>query len=217
MRVIYKPQLRKSIGIYPYLPDIAEVRYPMGMPKQTVDEFTEKHREWAEATLQRLREENAATVKIGSTLPYMGKELPVIPAENGLTRLLPGEYFRLTREYAAADAQKLYRTAAVSILPKKAEHFARLMGVGYSGVKINGARTRWGSCGGHNSLNFSFFLMTAPESAIDYVVIHELAHTVHHNHGPEFWSLVEKYCPDYKEQKKILVSAAQRCRSLGIG
>ncbi len=217
MRIIYKPQLRKSIGIYPCLPNIAEVRYPMGMPQQIVDDFVEKHREWAEAALQRLREEQSATVKIGSTLPYMGKELPVIPAENGLVHLLPGEYFRLTREYAADNAQTMYRMAAGSVIPQKVQHFARLMGVSCSGVKINGAKTRWGSCSGHNSLNFSFFLMTAPESAIDYVVIHELAHTVYHDHSPEFWSLVEKYCPDYKEQKKILVSAAQRCRTLGIG
>jgi predicted metal-dependent hydrolase len=46
--------------------------------------------------------------------------------------------------------------------------------------------------------------MQYPEDAIDYVVVHELAHIKHHNHSKQFWSLVEKYMPDYKERKKLL-------------
>jgi predicted metal-dependent hydrolase len=71
-------------------------------------------------------------------------------------------------------------------------------------VKITSAKTRFGSCSGKNNICFSYILMQYPEQAIDYVVLHELAHTRHHNHGPKFWALVEKYMPDYKQRRQML-------------
>ncbi len=74
-------------------------------------------------------------------------------------------------------------------------------------VKINSAKTRWGSCSGKNSLNFSWKLIIADERAIDYVVVHELAHTIEHNHSKQFWKIVESYIPDYKYRKTLLERA----------
>ena len=78
------------------------------------------------------------------------------------------------------------------------------MGVEYSGVKITSAKTRYGSCSAENSICFSYLLMLKPLRAVDYVVVHELAHTVHHNHSRQFYALIEKYMPDYKERIKEL-------------
>ncbi len=89
-------------------------------------------------------------------------------------------------------------------LPSKTEYYAKIMGVQYSGVKITSAKTRFGSCSGKNSICYSFYLMQKPLEAVDYVIVHELAHTVHHNHGKEFYRLIEKYMPDYKERNKLL-------------
>ncbi len=72
------------------------------------------------------------------------------------------------------------------------------MGVKPTAVKINSARTRYGSCSGRNSLNFSLFLMDKDDEFIDYVVVHELAHIKHHNHSKAFYEFVEKFIPDYK-------------------
>ena len=71
-------------------------------------------------------------------------------------------------------------------------------------VTIRGQRTRWGSCsiGGHVSLNWR--LVMAPPDVLSYVVVHELAHLAEHNHGPGFWSLVERFCPDFRMHKKWL-------------
>lgn len=73
-----------------------------------------------------------------------------------------------------------------------------------TGLKITSARTRFGSCSGKNSICFSWRLMDYPELAIDYVVVHELAHIVHKNHGPQFWALVERYLPDYRARRAML-------------
>ena len=89
-------------------------------------------------------------------------------------------------------------------LPPKVAYYAQLMGVQPTGVRITSARTRFGSCSGKNSLCFSWRLMEYPEAAVDYVVVHELAHITHKNHGPRLWALVERYIPDYRARRALL-------------
>lgn len=95
---------------------------------------------------------------------------------------------------------------AKEILPKKVDYFAEIMGLKPAGVKITSAKKRFGSCSGKNSLCFSYELMLYPDEAIDYVVVHELAHIKHRNHSAKFYNLIEKYLPDYKTREKILKS-----------
>lgn len=69
---------------------------------------------------------------------------------------------------------------------------ARKYGFKFSSIKIQSSRTRWGSCSGTNAINLSLYLMTLPSHLIDYVIKHELCHTVEHNHGERFWALMDK-------------------------
>lgn len=96
------------------------------------------------------------------------------------------------------------KKAALEILPQKVKHYAEIMGVSPTGIKITSAKKRFGSCSGKNSLCFSFMLMQYQEEAVDYVVVHELAHIRHHNHSRDFYRFIEKYMPDYKEREKLL-------------
>lgn len=101
------------------------------------------------------------------------------------------------------EIQQLRRMAK-EILPKKVEFFSSVTGLKAANVKITSAKTRFGSCNGQNSICFSLYLMRYPESAVDYVVLHELAHTKHHDHSKRFWALVEKYMPDYRQRRALL-------------
>ena len=104
------------------------------------------------------------------------------------------------------DEQEILRlkTQAKELLPQKAAAFAKLMGLSYTGITITGARTRFGSCSPKNRLCFSWRLMQYPEEAIDYVVVHELAHLVHRNHSPAFHALVESVLPDHRQRRDLL-------------
>lgn len=97
-----------------------------------------------------------------------------------------------------------YISAAKTILPEKVAYFAGVMGVTPTGITVTGAEKRFGSCSGKNRLCFSYHLMRYPEQAIDYVVVHELAHILHKDHSKNFYACVEKYMPDYKEREKLL-------------
>ena len=102
------------------------------------------------------------------------------------------------------EQEREYRRRAAEILPQRVAHYAPLMGVTPTGVKITSARTRFGSCSGKNGLCFSYLLMLYPNEAVDYVVVHELAHIKHHNHSRQFYLFVKQILPDYKEREKIL-------------
>jgi len=104
----------------------------------------------------------------------------------------------------SAEKAKELRLKAKEIIPPKVEYYSKIMGVNPKSVRITSAQKRFGSCSSRNTLCFSFLLMQYPDEAVDYVVVHELAHLVHMNHSKEFWSVVEKYMPDYKERRKML-------------
>jgi predicted metal-dependent hydrolase len=89
-------------------------------------------------------------------------------------------------------------------LPKRIARYAERMGLFPTGVRVTGAKKRFGSCSPQNSLCFSWRLMQYPDEAIDYVVVHELAHIVHRNHGARFYALVASVLPDYKTRQKML-------------
>ncbi len=108
------------------------------------------------------------------------------------------------RKEASSEEEALLRKKAKELLPGKTAYFASLIGVEPSRITVTGARTRFGSCSGKNSISFSFYLMRYPEEAIDYVVVHELCHIIHHNHSKEFYKEIEKILPDYKEREKLL-------------
>ena len=83
------------------------------------------------------------------------------------------------------------RRAAHEDLPSRMAAIAARTGLKYGRLTIRAARTKWGSCSGRNDISLSLYMMLLPEHLRDYVIIHELCHTVHHNHSPRFHALVD--------------------------
>ena len=107
------------------------------------------------------------------------------------------------RNHTEAEIAAL-RARAKAYLPGRVAYYAPLMGVRPTGVKITAARTRYGSCSPKNSLCFSLYLMEKSARAIDYVVVHELAHILRRDHSKHFYKIIEKTLPDYRERIKEL-------------
>ncbi|MGN0572155.1 MAG: M48 family metallopeptidase [Candidatus Fimenecus sp.] len=96
------------------------------------------------------------------------------------------------------------RALAEVEIPRRVAFYAEQMGVQPTGVKITSAKTRFGSCSAKNSLCFSWRLMLYPPEAVDYVVVHELAHIKEKNHSHAFYRVVASILPDYKAREKLL-------------
>lgn len=114
-------------------------------------------------------------------------------------RVKSEKYGQLTDENIAA-----LKKTAKELLPQKVAYYANLMGLKYGRITITSAKTRFGSCSSKGNLSFSFRLMLYPEDAIDYVVVHELAHLIEMNHSKNFYKIVGNILPDYKQRIKLL-------------
>jgi predicted metal-dependent hydrolase len=99
---------------------------------------------------------------------------------------------------------KAYKLEAEIILPVLLNQLSTEHNLPYKDLKITRFRTKWGSCSGHNDIALNYMLMQLPDTHIRYVLLHELAHTVHHNHKPNFWQKVEQMVPDCKQIRNDL-------------
>jgi predicted metal-dependent hydrolase len=97
-----------------------------------------------------------------------------------------------------------YEESAWQYLSQRVDFFTKKFGLNYNRVKINSAKTRWGSCSSKGNINFSWRLIMAPKDVVDYVVIHEIAHLKHRNHSARFWNFVEEMMPQHENQRKWL-------------
>lgn len=202
---------RRTVAIYITKDEKVTVKAPFFVSDKKINELVDVKRGWIEKKLLQMKLINESKENFsfdeGQTLLYLGKPYPIKKTQTGNTFLFDGESFIISdlpfpqTEKLAANWFK--NRAKETILERLKLHSAQT-GLSYSGAKITAAKTVWGSCSGNNALCFSFRLLFAPIEAIDYVILHELAHTIEHNHSKKFWSIVEKMMPNYMNQKNIL-------------
>ncbi len=188
-------------------PDLSiEVRAPLRMKQSEIEKFVLSKRAWIENATAKMKTAAPAPITYGSKIRFFGVELTLTAAEckkavlSDSLLLVPKE---LTQEKLKKHIVEFYRAEAQNYLPERVREISLETGLSYSSLLINSAKTHWGSCTA-DRIHLSCLLMAASPDTIDYVIIHELAHTVHHNHSSLFWTLVAKHCPNYKEKRKEL-------------
>ena len=97
-----------------------------------------------------------------------------------------------------------WRAEAKKILPERVKLLAAKHGFTYRNLSVKKASTRWGSCSHDNNINLNLQLMRLPDELLDYVILHELVHTVEKNHQASFWKLLEKVLPGARKLDKQL-------------
>lgn len=106
----------------------------------------------------------------------------------------PGTDFQLPerQEWLLRVIERILRQQAVWLLPERLHELSTLHNLPFNGCKINVSKGRWGSCSMQRNINLSCYLVTLPRHLSDYVMLHELTHTVEMNHGPNFWALLDR-------------------------
>jgi predicted metal-dependent hydrolase len=148
--------------------------------------FLKGHEGWLRETLEAMPESAVQAVGIGS----------VIPATAG------------ARVAAWAKALARDRLAAAST------RYAGLVGRSYSSLALRDTRSRWGSCSPDGRLMYSWRLILAPPSVLDYVAAHEVAHLVELNHSPAYWAVVSRIYPGWKAERAWLHAHGQALHRL---
>lgn len=102
------------------------------------------------------------------------------------------------------DISELYKACFSESFIENVYRNAELMAMKPSSVKIKNYKGRWGCCDAANNLIFNYILFMLPPELQKYVIVHEICHTICHNHSAAFWALVAQYEPRYKALKKAL-------------
>ncbi len=108
------------------------------------------------------------------------------------------------QKIAQAACVRALRVQAEQLLPQRLASLATGHGFKYTDVSIKKLKGRWGSCDQHGHIVLNLFLMQLPWDLIDYVLLHELTHTVVLRHGPDFWHDLKLVLPDYSLRKKAM-------------
>jgi len=201
---------RKTIAIHIY-DGTVEVRAPMRVPKYEIDKFVASKEKWINKNLNRSRQQTSNkenfNLDYGDIVYILGEPRIITARESKLPGLDEGRFYiptGKTPEQIKKFCVKTYRVIAEQYLASRVNIFADQLSVKPGNIKINGAKTRWGSCSVNKNINFSWRLIMADEDTIDYVVVHELAHLIEMNHSKKFWSIVESIIPNYKSCRQQL-------------
>jgi len=188
------------------------VKAPFGVSEQTIKNVVIKHKDWIERKKKDIlsRDPKFAGKEFvnGEGFLYLGKyyKLNIVNKQDA-PLLFNNNYFYLLRDYLPVARDLFinwYKEKAYEKISERVEWYAKKRGFVYNKINITSANQRWGSCSSKGNLNFSWRLIMAPLSVIDYVVVHELVHLEERNHAKSFWSKVKMLMPEYEKHRDWL-------------
>lgn len=182
---------------------------PWYVSKAETMEFIKKNTPWIEKQKHKLRQLRSLHIhREPGTLLYMGESYRVVTVPNATNPgIVNHEEMIIISSIDSEDAshrKEWYRLQAHEVLPPLIQESAKLHGFAYKKISIKHQKSKWGSCSVDGSLHFNAKMLLCPEHVINYLIIHELAHTREFHHGEKFWQLVESCCPNYLEAEKYL-------------
>lgn len=193
---------------------------PTNTPDERIDQLLAAKRRWIKEKITLHQEMAPATTKrfvSGEAFSYLGRNyrLKVETGNFAPVKLIDGRLVVIAptgteQPHMVRNALvRWYKRHAENKLTEKVERFAPMVGVEPAGVGIRTFKSRWGSCTAKGKLEFNWQIVMAPNRMVDYVVIHELCHLLHHNHSSDFWKEVSRIIPDYRLSRDWLrVNAA---------
>ena len=149
---------------------------------------------------------------------YLGSIYPLkIDNSNVEPTSFNGHMFTIAnvnRERISLPLKSWYKKRFIEIALPRLSYFSDKHKLKVHQVRVKEQKTLWGSCSSKNNINLNYLLIMAPMKVIDYVIVHELVHTIHKNHSSKFWQKVETIMPNYKDARKWLKENGHQLRRL---
>ncbi|MDX5333611.1 MAG: M48 family metallopeptidase [Gammaproteobacteria bacterium] len=200
-------------------PEELRISAPQAASERELRGIVEEHRDWAQAALARLEAARPRDAIHGDPLPRLlplraigaqwpvayatatGSRLRVTCRDGNVTVLAPAEAGET--DLGEALRRWLMREARRHFAPRL-NGLASGHGLEYGRLSIRAQRSRWGSCSGRGDISLNYRLLFLPPALVDYVLLHELAHTVERNHSARFWGVLEEMLPGARDRDREL-------------
>jgi len=176
---------------------------PKGVREKEGLAFVAEKADWVQAQLA--GRADPVRVGFGAEVLLEGRLMRVVPGTGRQVRVLggeiavPGDPGRV-----GARVQGFLKEQARARLVAASDRYADRLGRAYTRMTLRDTRSRWGSCSSRGALMYSWRLIMAPASVLEYVAGHEVAHLEEMNHGPQFWQLVEEIHGPYEAPRRWL-------------
>lgn len=210
---------RRTVALYIKPGGSLLIRAPWFVPAYILLKYVESKTQWITRHREKLKnikpDETDRLINEGDTIPFMGRELTVRTSETpkySVTVL--GDEILVTGPGISGSALKITALTEAWYLMEAKDYFearTRELANQYSDrlpqpatVSVRKMKRRWGTCRSNGAILFNRQLIKKEKDLIDSVIIHELCHLVHHNHGKEFYVLLESIIPDYRIRRRDL-------------
>lgn len=209
---------RKTVGIYIERDGTVMLRAPLDISYEKLSKVVEQKLSWIYRNQALWKELNAQAPRrefVSGETFYVGGQACLLDIRDNASKPLYQEGDRLVLSLNCVDKadelmRAMYRRLGYEQLPRLIDRFASRMGVKPGNLRVWELKNRWASCSAAGNLNFHWRVLALPLDIQIYLVVHELAHLQHHNHGKEFWNVVDKTLPKWK-------AAAEWLRVNGLG
>jgi len=206
-----------SISIRPFVG--ARVTIPAGMSYESAVRFVTERKLWIKKHLSRIKEFEDMQTQFDENSSYSTKHhklilrkadrksISVKLSKGKINVVYPTELNSASIELQAAirkGIERALKLEAKEYLPDRVKKLANEFGFKFNKLTLKNIKSRWGSCSRKNNINLSVHLMRLPDHLISYVILHELVHTVHHNHSARFWSMLNSVTGSAKSLDKEL-------------
>jgi hypothetical protein len=185
------------------------VKAPYLVPVFLINRFVTEKQDWIE---RRIHSITVSPVKAkkkfvdGEKFFYLGElyELQTVTGQRSITISEKLYIPNIPHSLIKTELTMWYKARARKIIFERIDLCKKKTGLVPQGVTMSEARSKWGTCFHDNTMNFSWRLVMAPMSVIDYVVAHEFAHMKVKNHSRKFWGTVGSFFPEYRTHRRWL-------------
>ena len=184
------------------------VRAPKRLSIEKIQDFINEKENWINRKISLVENQIKDVTSNQNKILYLGTLFPIIIKQSESNEInFDGEEFianSIDSESLSLAIRKWYKKKFREIAIPRVAYFCSKHNLKINQIRIKCQKTMWGSCSSKNNINLNYLLVMAPMSVIDYVIVHELVHTIHRNHSINFWNSVESIMPDYKEHRQWL-------------
>lgn len=202
-----------------------KVTIPRNVTLSNAFRFVEEKTDWIKKSLEKVKsfEQQNTIFRPGISFSTMFHTLEfnklseklMAKVGNGRIQIFFGDESQLLtnegQEFIRKAIVHALRKEAKYYLPERTQKLAQKFGFRYEDIRIKNHKSRWGSCSSSNNINLNLHLMRLSSHLIDYVILHELVHTVHKNHGKFFWKALNDVSGDAKGLAKEMKKYRTQC------
>ncbi|MCM1533659.1 MAG: M48 family metallopeptidase [Corallococcus sp.] len=188
---------------------IVRVGYRAIYTESEIQQFVDRHKRFLRNRLSEYSAIKLPNFSDGGEVMLLGKEYTVISVDENSSFEIEGDILKVPERFSYWESKKFFGDLLLPYVKALTELYAETYGLTCSYVKLHTWESAWGThFDSDNSIKYNTALVFLPENCIEYVVAHELCHSLHSDHSAAFWAELERIYPHYKEDRELLLNYA---------